>query len=357
MVYFTIALLLFAASHLAEPSLAARKRLYYFVSIALFAFVAFRYEVGCDWEGYAVQYDKAYLLGLTESLKDSEPGWWAMIYALSASDIYFPWINVITAAIFFFGVHSLAKRQPNPAFFVALLFPVLIINMPMSGIRQGAAIGIMCYAATCLMAGRWKRYVFMVAAAASLHNSALVFVILAPLGIKRLTPTARIVTMGLLSVPAVSLVVLGAAGQQAIDRYVDTGYDANGAVYRLAMLAVSGIFFFVLLRRQWREEYPDDYPLALYGSGALIGLVFILPLSSVIADRLGYYLIPIQAMIFARTAHLEGLRPGRVLAPAISLGFLAFLYVWTSTSNNFEICYVPYQNWLYEEPVHSRALR
>jgi hypothetical protein len=357
MVYLAISFTLFAIFHLTESSLTGKKRLYRLTIVALFIFVAFRYEVGCDWEGYAYQYDKAYVVGLAESLKDSEPGWWAMIYALSVSNIYYPWINVITAGIFFLGVHSLAKQQPSPAFFMAILFPVLIINMPMSGIRQGAAIGIMCYAVTCLMAGRWKRYALMVAIAASLHNSALVFVILTPLGIKHLTPTTRIVTMGLLSGPAISLIVLGAAGQQAVDRYVDTGYDANGAIYRLAMLAMSGVFFLVFLRRQWREEYPNDYALALFGSIALIVLVFLLPLSSVIADRLGYYLIPIQAVILARTSQLKAFRAGRLVALVISLGFLSFLYVWTSTSSNFRICYVPYQNWIYEEPTYSRVLR
>ena len=52
----------------------------------------------------------------------------------------------LSSAIFFLGVHVLARRQPDPLGFLVLLFPILIINMPMSGIRQGAAIGLLCIA-------------------------------------------------------------------------------------------------------------------------------------------------------------------------------------------------------------------
>lgn len=348
MPYLAISIALFCCSLLVSPRPEARRLAYYFSLLFLFFFVAFRFEVGCDWSGYHFQYDKAYLLGLREALRDSEPGWWAILYALSSSNIYYPWINVVAAAVFFYGLHTLARRQPSPAFFIAIAFPVLIVNMPMSGIRQGAAIGIMCYAITCLTDGRWKRYVFLVFFAASIHNSALLFIVLTPLGVESLTPKARIVTMAAFAGPAVGLIVLGEAGQQAVDRYLDTGYDANGALYRLAMLSISGAYFFAFLRAKWREDYPLDYNLALFGSAALVCVIMVLPISSVVADRIGYYLIPIQAVVLARTINLTSLRPSPALALLISAVLIAFFYIWTSNSNNFRACYIPYQSWLYK---------
>ena len=49
----------------------------------------------------------------------------------------------------------------------------------------------------------------------------------------------------------------------------------------------------------WRRQFPYDYKLAMLGSWMMLTLFFIF-VSSVI-DRFGYYLIPIQAMIFAKS--------------------------------------------------------
>ena len=53
---------------------------------------------------------------------------------------------MISSFTFFFGAHYMAQRQQNRIAFLILLFPVLIINMPMSGIRQASAIGALCIA-------------------------------------------------------------------------------------------------------------------------------------------------------------------------------------------------------------------
>lgn len=355
MLYFLIAAGLFILSHVAEKQAVMGRRLYWSVLAGLFLFVAFRYEVGCDWEAYAYQYDLVSTFRLGDALTDSEPGWWATIWALSSSNIFYPWVNVLSAAAFFGGVHMLARRQPDRLRFLVLLFPVLIINMPMSGLRQGVAIGFMCYAITCLLDGKIWRYILVVAIAGSMHNSALLFLILTPLGLKNLLPTMRLLAMGLLAVPGLILMLLGSGGQQALDRYVNSDYDANGAIFRLLLLGIGGLFFFLFLRRDWREKYPADYNFALLGSLASIGIIALLPISSVIADRLGYYLIPIQAMIFARTFALRPDIFGRMLSVAISLGLLCFLFVWTSVSVNFNQCYNPYQSWIIEEPMFSRA--
>lgn len=47
------------------------------------------------------------------------------------------------SATFFVGARMLERWQPNSLGFLILLFPILIINLPMSGIRQADAIGLM----------------------------------------------------------------------------------------------------------------------------------------------------------------------------------------------------------------------
>ena len=92
----------------------------------------------------------------------------------------YPFINVIAGSIFFIGVHSLARRQPDPLAFLVLLFPILIINMPMSGIRQGAAIGLICIAFSAFIDRRPVRFGFWVIIAAGFHSSAIVFLLMLP---------------------------------------------------------------------------------------------------------------------------------------------------------------------------------
>ena len=126
--------------------LAKAGRLYYPLVIALFIFVAFRFEVGCDWTGYFNQFSLYNIMPLDTILKEQEPLWKGLFAIQNSLDLPYPWINVFSAVIFFSGVHSLARRQPNPLAFWVLLFPILIINIPMSAIRQASAIGVICAA-------------------------------------------------------------------------------------------------------------------------------------------------------------------------------------------------------------------
>jgi hypothetical protein len=147
----------------------------------VFVFSAFRYEVGCDWTGYLNQYDVFGSLTFAEAVATREPLWTVLIGLQVKLGVPYPWLNVISSFMFFYGIHQLAKRQPDALGFLVLLFPVLILNMPMSGIRQGAAVGIMCLAYLAFMDRRLVRFVGLVLLAAGFHSSAIVFLLLAPM--------------------------------------------------------------------------------------------------------------------------------------------------------------------------------
>ncbi|TVR44671.1 MAG: hypothetical protein EA386_13775 [Rhodobacteraceae bacterium] len=157
-----------------------------------------------------------------------------------------------------------------------------------------------------------------------------------------------------LAIPGSLLLLSGEAGEVATSRYVGTGVDAAGAAFRVGFLAVSALYFFWYLRRNWREEFPQDFKLAMIGALLMLLMMGLLPLSSVIADRLAYYLIPIQAMIFARIPFLS-LRKDRSLHVALPyILTLAVFAVWASLSWHFERCYIPYQTWLFGYPEQIR---
>ena len=322
---------------------------YGLLMVLLFLFSAFRYEVGCDWTGYLNQYQTYGANRIADVFSTREPIWTAIIVAQVQLGLPYPWLNVISSAIFFFGIHQMAKRQPDRLGFLVLLFPVLILNLPMSGIRQGAAVGIMALAYLAFIDQRLVRFVVLVLAAAGIHSSAVVFLLLAPMvngGLSR----GRIALAVMLAIPGAVALLSTDAVETATSRYVDTGVDAAGGVFRVALSVLTALWFLLFLRRKWLVTSAADYKFAVIGSLMMLSLIVLVAVSSVIGDRLNYYFILIQAMILARSPFLP-LRQGKAVAILLPyLGMFMVLVVWTLLSRHFEQCYLPYNTWLFGLP-------
>ncbi len=133
-------------------------------ALLLFAFVAFRYKVGCDWGGYAENFENTWDWDASEALQHTEPAYWLLLVQIHKAGLDYPYLNLAMAIPFFWGLVALARRQPDPLAFLVLSFPVLIINMPMSAIRQAAAIGFVCLAIIAFQDRKLIRYIAMVLA-------------------------------------------------------------------------------------------------------------------------------------------------------------------------------------------------
>lgn len=332
---------------LGQPRL--NRQLYPLMLGVLFVFSAFRYQVGCDWSGYYIHYTIAGQRSLERIVEVRDPVWWTILWLQHQLELPYPWINVFSSAIFFAGVHVLARRQPDPLGFLVLLFPVLIINMPMSGIRQGAAIGLICIAMTRFLDGRTIAFGIWVFLAALLHSSAAIFMLLLPLVAQRITKW-RVLAMIVLAIPGALLLIGSEAGQVAGSRYIDRDISSGGAVFRVSLLFITGLFYLVFLRRVWRKSSPEDYSFINVGVAGMLLMGVLLPVSSVVADRVAYYLIPWQTMILARIPYLAGLPNRGLLAALPYLGLLVFFTGWAVQSWHFNQCYVPYQTWIFGLP-------
>lgn len=329
--------------------LAQARRAYVPLLFALFVFSAFRFEVGCDWTGYLNQFYLNGVMPLVEAFTREEPLWKSIFIIQNALDLPYPWINVVSSAIFFIGIHIFALRQPNPLSFLVLIFPVLIINMPMSGIRQGAAIGVMCIAFAAFVDRRLVRFLVWTLVATGLHSSAIVFLLLAPF-VRGAYSRQRIVISAALAMPGVAAILTTGASDIAASRYIDTSIDAAGAAFRVGLLTLTGVFFFTVLRRKWATDFPKDLKLAVIGSMGMVFLIGIVPISTVIGDRLGYYFVPIQTMILARVPSLNLSGDRKLLTAAPYFGLSLVLGVWVFKSRLFELCYEPYGSWLFGFP-------
>ena len=349
MLYLGLTNALFLLRYALARSGALRKQIYFAVLASLFLFSAFRFQVGCDWSGYYYQYLRAADFDWSSITEIREPIWWALLWWIQDMALPYPFTNILSSAIFFLGVHVLARRQPDPLGFLVLLFPILIINLPMSGIRQGAAIGFLCIAFAAFIDRRPLWLAIWVVLAAGFHVSALIFILLLPVATGRYTRN-RLIVAAILAVPGAFFLALGDAAEVATSRYVGTGVDAAGAVFRVGMLGLSALYFFVFLRKKWQRTWPQDYSLASIGAIGMTLAFLLVPFSSVTGDRFGYYLIPIQAMIFARVPFLP-FRANQALHSALPyLGLLLVFAVWSQLSGHFNQCYIPYQTWLFGFP-------
>lgn len=320
--------------------------LYWFVLIGLFFFSAFRFRVGCDWSGYYNNYLAGWGQDYSNVLTEREPVWWLLQITLNRWGWPYPIVNVLTSFIFFIGIDALARRQPDRLGFLVLMFPILIINMPMSGIRQAAGIGFLCLSIVAFLDRKPIYYAGWLLVGGTIHSSVLAFLLFAPLTMG-LSARIRSLLMLLMAPPGLYLLGQSDSATVALGRYVDTGIDAFGAIFRVSMLALTGMFFLTALISSWKRDYPRDVGVASLGAWIMLALLPVVAISTVIGDRLGYYLIPIQSMIFARIPYLA-LKSNRQLFSALPyLGLVIVFSYWTLNSSIFDQCYNPYQSWLF----------
>jgi hypothetical protein len=351
MIYILLTIFIFVLSFKFQPN--NRKsytKIYYFVFFGLFLFSAFRYEVGCDWFSYINMFEKGASLDIFSwsfIQRERDQLLWILVIWLNNMNIPYPFINVVSSAIFFTGVHILARRQPSPLSFLVLMFPFLIINMPMSGIRQGAAIGLICIALVAIIDKRPKHFLLWIFLATGLHASASVFLALLPFATGRYT-NVRYVLAALLTALVVIILFYTGSATQANSVYIEnTERQAFGAPYRVGMLALTALYFFLFVKKKWQQNFPQDYDIIKLSALGMIVLIFLVPVSSVISDRYGYYLIPFQAMIFARLPFLR-IKSNQSLHCLLPFLGLLFAFVcWTQYSYLFDKCYLPYVNWVF----------
>jgi hypothetical protein len=313
------------------------------VSAALFVFVGFRWEVGCDWTGYLNIFELSRGGTIEETLSSREPGFALLNAFIHALELDYYYVNVAASLLFFVGLFLFARRQENPLAVVALSFPVLIINMPMSGVRQGIAVAFFMAAINAFRAGNRWLYAGAVLAGGAFHQSVLLFLGFTPL-IKRNRGILTIALAIILSVPAGYYVFTSVVGGY-VERYGTDLGDAAGAPIRTAMLAVVGAGFFLMLRKRWRAKFPADYELFAIASFLMLITLPLAFYASIIGDRMGYYLIPFQVVVLQRLPFL--FRDGantQLLAAAPYVALLAFLVLWMNLSPLFEGCYLPYRS-------------
>lgn len=351
MIYITILSVLILIRYSLGSYTQFSKIIYPYVLIGLYIFAAFRFEVGCDWGNYRMLHlvtaQPLEYLGLRVF---TEPFFVFSSKFLHYFNLDYYWINVISTSAFFYGAHKLAIRTPDPLAFIILLFPILIINMPMSAVKQGAAVGILCLAYTAFIDKQLIKYTLLTILAGGFHLSALIFLVFVPFLGGDFT-IKRFFFGVMISIPILALIVASSFAEHALERYTESDSpESSGAIFRVGILVISSLVFFVFFKNKWKIFFNEQYKLIVLGSLMSIALLLVMPVSSVIADRVGYYLIPILTLFFAGIPYIPKIEYRAMWISFPYLMLLSVFAVWTSFSYHFSHCYKPYKSWIIEVP-------
>jgi hypothetical protein len=278
-----------------------------FVSLVLM--IGFRFEVGGDWKAYLIQFDNLQGESLYTVLSLGDPAYVLLNWfgANVGGGIYL--VNVVCAGLFAWGLLTFCSIQPRPWLALLVAVPFLVTVVAMGFTRQGVAIGLTMLAITKLQIGSISRYVFWIALAALFHLSA---VILVPFAVFAVSRHRLLVFVSVVATVALLFVILLQEQWAYVMRgYIEPEYSASGAGIRIAMNAIPAALFLMFRNRFTVAPETRNFWLWMaWGSILLIPILILSPSSSAV-DRVAFYWIPIQLMIFSRLPDAFGVRGRR----------------------------------------------
>jgi hypothetical protein len=317
------------------------------IMFALFLlwFMGARNEVGCDWWGYLHRFRITQLdQSLSALIKDfDEPGLWLMTKLVRQNDLSYMWLNMFASAIIVSCIVIFCRAHRYSLMILALLFPVVIVQLSMSGIRQGLATGFLMVASVAWMRGSKLWTAIWIALGAQFHTSIIMFLPIAALAGRKVT-TAWLFGSAVILGP-VAVVLLGDRFETYSDRYLDNSdITSGGALIRYVLLLIPAIFF-LKYRTRLQSAFPESFELMRLTTAITFSLIPVVIFSSILLHRVIYYVMPLSIVTFVALARVAfpRLNSGLVFAlPVLIYG--SYQALWFLSSRHANICYLPYKN-------------
>ena len=342
--YFLGALWAFALRHRRQAVLAAGAAFFYLLLLA-----GGRYEVGCDYRAYDARFYSLYppSYGWFSAFEHGEGGFHGL--NLIARDLGLGFNGVVFLASFvsLFGLWRFSRLATNPLALLVTAFPILVVQLGMSGMRQAAALGVLMLAYVAFTERKRLVTALWVLVAFLFHTSAIVMLPIALLA--RTAIFARYVFMAVLVVGPIAAWLLGGRLQVYTDRYVDQIYgenSSNGAWIRYFVAAIP--FALVAWKRKRVEQaFPRLFPMIWLFAYSMMALAIVGSVSSVALHRLTFYVLPVSLLALHCASECLFKHDARSMARALPLALYgAYFLAWFLTSRHAASCYIPYQSWL-----------
>lgn len=323
--------------------------LFLFISLSfLLFFMGTRYQVGCDFTGYLNRYNNidVYTSPLVAFTRDESFFVFLEIFA-KTSDLGFVWLIFMATAIIIACYWVFLRSVHHPLLILALLFPIMMMQLGMSGIRQGIAVGFLLVAMTSFMKGHRIWTAIWIAVGTQFHLSVAMFLPIAFLA-RREINFRQLALAGVLISP-LAILLIGDRFSLYQDRYIEQIYgeqSSDGAAFRYILNFVPAAFF-MYFRGKIREQFPKEYQLLLIFAIATLALVPLTVLSSFALHRLNFYMMPFTIMMAVYLIYCLPSERDRKLALLLPIGaYGAYSVLWQATSFHFSYCYAQYQSYL-----------
>lgn len=315
--------------------------------------IGLRFEVGGDWFTYEEMFVILSYEDFWDSVSHGDIGFVTLNRLVQALGLEIWAVNLVSAAIFAWGLIKFAKRQPDPWLALVVAVPYLIIVVAMGYTRQAIAIGFIMAGLSILDRKSIVHFAGYVFCAVLFHKTAVVVLPLVALAAER----NRAVTIGFVLFMSWQLYdyFLSSSMDMLVTNYVDQQYQSQGAAIRVAMNVIPALLFLMFKKRfglppmleaAWRN-------LALAALGMLV-LLLIMP-SSTAVDRMALYLIPLQLFVLSRLpmAFPEKGRANVQLAVAIIAYSAAVQFVWLTFGSHADY-WLPYRMYpIIESELHQ----
>lgn len=340
-VYLSVFAILSAAA-LSTPE---RQSWLFFAVVAPFLvwFMGFRYRTGCDYSGYLHRWENFF--GISDwgrALSGTEPGLQIIMGTVQAMGLGYTWVNVFASVILVACYTTFALGHRFAPVILALLFPVIIIQLGMSGIRQAMAGGFLMLAFNALMNRQKIMTAVWIVVGMQFHASVVMFLPLALLAGREVSTPRLALALAVLG-PAAALLLADRFDTYS-ERYIEGNVTSGGAVVRYALMLVPVPFFF-MFRKQVQEAFPRVYPLLKLIALMILALAPLVVLSSIALHRLNYYVMPGSILLFVYTGAVALGRSQRAFGHLLAvLAYGSYSFLWFLTSRHARACYVPYDN-------------
>ncbi|MEM1326604.1 MAG: EpsG family protein [Bacteroidota bacterium] len=293
--------------------------LVYFI---LFLLLAFKGEVGCDYTGYLNRYIYFYPGETFISLR-GEVGWWYIERFIYNQDMDYQWYYIFSGflAVFFC---LLAQKHVKSIGLIILIYPIVFLQLGLSGIRQFVAVSIVLYIVARYVFDLPKSirpYIVWILVAATFHVSALIMLLFLPF-LTKLNPwlIALLVIVGLIGFSSSFYETVSQVYQ---DRYFnETPRTSSGAWVR---------FMLTIILLALGVYTPGNIYLKLGIAIVVIGVITGL-INSIALHRLNYYFLPVASILVLKRALTEV--KGLISLRLAYLATFAYMIFWFTFSTH-----------------------
>lgn len=307
-------------------------------------FMGFRYETGCDYFGYLSRWANfSPPDSLAQLLQGEEAGFAFLMGSIKASGLEYTWLNVAASAILVVCYIRFARAHLFAPLILALLFPVIIVQLGMSGIRQALAGGFLMLAFNAFARQEKLWTAMWILVGMQFHASVVMFLPIALLAGRQID-TLRVGAALLILGPIAGL-LLGTRVDTYEERYGSGDVESGGALIRYALVFLP-VPFFILYRNKVRTVFPNVYPLLKLGVLIIFSMAPLVVISSIALHRLNYYVFPLSILLCVYVGAVVAKRPSHGHWLAV-IGYGSYSLLWFLSSRHAQLCYIPYENtWL-----------